>query len=319
MQVVQDIDIHEKNREEILPGFSEEFPYIATCAELDKYPDPYVPWHWHRTVELFWLKSGTLEYTTPGQKWTIRAGDGGFLNTNVLHASRVLPSGDSTIQLLHLFDPVLLSGGHGSRMEEKYILPVTVSGVEFLPLRHEIPEEAGILEKMKEAFSFSGAERGYEFRLRTALSEIWLGLLELMQESAVHGGKSRKRDDKIKMLMIYIHEHYSEPISVDDMAAVVHVSRRVCFRLFQESLHMTPVEYMRAFRLQKACQLLAGSRLSITEIGYACGLGSGSYFGKAFRQMYGCTPAQFRKKWHNRDNNGQEPDIHRLESVVSYP
>ena len=306
MQVVQDIDIREKNREEVLPGFSEEFPYIVTCAQLDKYPDPHVPWHWHRTAELFWLKRGTLEYTTPNGKWTVHAGAGGFLNTNVLHASRVIPSGDSTIQMLHLFDPVLLSGGHGSRMEEKYILPVTASGVEFLPLRPEIPEEAEILEKMKAAFSYSSTERGYEFRLRAALSEIWLGLMDLVRESPAHGGNGRERDDKIKMLMIHIHEHYSEPISVDDLAAVVHVSRRACFRMFQESLHMTPVEYMRVFRLERACRLLTGTDMPVTEIGYACGLGSGSDFGKVFRQRYGCSPLEFRKKWHDRDSSGHE-------------
>jgi transcriptional regulator GlxA family with amidase domain len=178
--------------------------------------------------------------------------------------------------------------------------------VEFLPLRPEIPEEARILEKMKEVFSFSPAERGYEFRLRAALSEIWLGIMELMEKSPTRSGNDGERNEKIKRLMVHIHEHYSEPISVDDLAAVVHVSRRACFRIFQESLHMTPVEYMRDVRLERACSLLTRTNLPVTEIGYACGLGSASYFGKAFRQRYGCSPLEFRKKWHDRDNYGHK-------------
>ena len=59
---------------------------------------------------------------------------------------------------------------------------------------------------------------------------------------------------------------------------------------------MTPVEYMRSYRLRKACQMLSGSREPVTQIAYACGLGSSSYFGKVFREQFGCTPAEYRKK-----------------------
>ena len=48
--------------------FSADFPYIATRAELDKYTEPFVPWHWHSSVELFYMESGALEYTTPNGK-----------------------------------------------------------------------------------------------------------------------------------------------------------------------------------------------------------------------------------------------------------
>lgn len=53
------------SREESLPGFSSDFPYIASRAELDKYPGQFVPWHWHQAVELFFIESGSLEYYTP--------------------------------------------------------------------------------------------------------------------------------------------------------------------------------------------------------------------------------------------------------------
>ena len=43
---------------------------------------------------------------------------------------------------------------------------------------------------------------------------------------------------------------------------------------------MTPVAYIRSYRVQAARQMLADSRMPITEIGYACGLGNASYFGK---------------------------------------
>ncbi len=304
MNHLQSIDINESTKEEMIFGFAPEFPYTATYAELDKYIDLQAPWHWHRAVELFYMQSGTLEYTTPKGKWVFPAGSGGFVNFNVLHTSRVVPSGDSAVQLLHLFDPTLLSGEHGSRIEEKYVLPLTTaSNVEMIPLSPDDPVQAEILEQIKQAFELSEQEWGYELKLRETLTYIWMKLFELARPAMEQRNANRDSDDKIKMLMVYIHEHYGEEISVEQLAQIAHISKRGCFRLFRENLHMTPVEYIRSCRLQKACLLLAKTAEPVTQIAYSCGLGSSSYFGKTFREVYHCTPVEYRKWWHNRDKN----------------
>lgn len=307
MKKIQSIELDESSKEELLPGFEPDFPYIATCAELSKYSEPIVPWHWHRTVELFYMESGTLEYTTPHGKWTFPAGSGGMVNSNILHSTSFRAMDRENVQLLHLFDPAFLAGEHGSRMETKYILPLTTAPcVELIPLCPADPAQAQILEKIRQAFELSEQEWGYEFRLREALTHIWLELFQLARPAMAQGGTNRDPDEKIKMLMVYIHEHYREPICVEDLARTAHISKRACFRLFQENLHMTPVEYIRGFRLRKACQMLAHTNGSITQIAYLCGLGSSSYFGKLFRQVYGRTPMEYRKQWHDSDKNGHQ-------------
>ena len=304
MQNIRSIQIHEESNEELLPGFSLDFPYIATCAELDKYIEPATPWHWHRTVELFYMESGTLEYTTPNGKWTFPAGSGGFVNSNVLHTSKVIPSGEETIQLLHLFDSELLAGVQTSRMDAKYIRPlISATGIEMIALSSKVPQQAALLEKIRKAFDLDEASWGYEFALRHQLTEIWLELLELVRGDLEASPKLNPSDEKMKAMMRFIHAHYHESISVDDIAKEAHISKRVCFRLFQENLHMTPLEYMTSYRLRKACQRLADTNESITQIAYSCGLGSSSYFGKIFRERYGCTPAAYRKDWHDCDKN----------------
>lgn len=306
MKHVHRHDIRPDTKEEILPGFTEEFPYIASYAELETFPEPMAPWHWHRAVEIFYMKSGTLEYTTPHGKWVFPAGSGGLVNANVLHTSKVMPCRDRNIQLLHLFDASFLSGGYGSRMESKYILPITsAAGLEMIPLYPDDPACAPMLEKLRQSFEIQEGEWGYEFRLRQQLTELWLEFFELARPRIERTEKHRDGDDKIKMLMVYIHEHYPEPISIDQLAQAAHVSKRVCFRLFQENLHMTPLEYLRGYRLRMACQMLQKTKEPITQIAYACGLGTSSYFGKTFREHYGCTPAQYRKKWQDRDTNGR--------------
>lgn len=299
MKNIQSIQLIEESKEEILPGFTPDFPYIATCAELDKYLQPFTPWHWHRTVELFYIKSGSLEYSTPNGKWVFPVGSGGMVNSNVLHTSRFQRGKDSNIQLLHLFDPTFLSGEHGSRIETKYILPLTTAaGVEMIPLFPENPAQAEVLQDIKNSFDLSEQEWGYELKLRDLLAHIWLKLFELARPDMEKSG-SKDSDEKIKTLIVYIHKHFQEEISVEQLAQTAHISKRTCFRLFQDNLHMTPVEYIRGCRLQKACQMLAQSNEPITQIAYSCGFGSGSYFGKMFRNKFSCTPLQYRKRWHD--------------------
>lgn len=300
MKNIQGIELNEDNREELLPGFTPEFPYIATCARLDKYLNSVVPWHWHRTVELFYIESGCLEYTTPNGKWIFPAGSGGMVNSNVLHSSRIQQSENRAVQFLHLFDPVFLSGGHGSRMETKYILPMTTApAIEMIVLDPKDQTQVEILNDIRQAFEISDQEWGYEFKLRESLANIWMKLFEVARPAMGGGYGNNNTDDKIKAIMVYIHEHFQESISVDQLAKYVHLSKRACFRLFQENLHMTPVEYIRSYRLQMACQMLAKGKESITQIAYTCGFGSSSYFGKIFHERFGCSPVQYRRKWHD--------------------
>lgn len=303
MKNVQSIQLIEESKEEILPDFTPDFPYIATCAELDKYIEPFTPWHWHRTVELFYIQSGSLEYSTPKGKWVFPAGSGGMVNSNVLHTSSFSNKEQCNIQLLHLFDPVFLSGGHGSRIETKYILPLTAAAdAEMIPLYPNDPVQAEILRDIKAAFALSEEEWGYEFTLREALTNIWLKLFALARP-VIENSSIRDSDDKIKILMVYIHKHYDEELSIEQLADAAHISRRSCFRLFQDNLHMTPLEYIQSYRLQKACQLLTKSMEPITRVAYSCGFSSGSYFGKLFREHFHCTPLEYRRQWHDRTKN----------------
>ena len=57
--------------------------------------------------------------------------------------------------------------------------------------------------------------------------------------------------------------------------------------------------------VQMACRLLRETQRSVSEIGYACGLGSSSYFGKVFREVTGSTPTDYRAKWQDRDIIGR--------------
>ena len=144
------------SREESLPGFSSDFPYIASRAELDKYPGQFVPWHWHQAVELFFIESGSLEYYTPGGTVFFPSGSGGMVNSNVLHRTRTASAYGKNVQLLHIFDVSLLDGGQGSRIGQKYIFPVVSdSELELISFSPAHPREEKILELIRGSFQLS--------------------------------------------------------------------------------------------------------------------------------------------------------------------
>ena len=68
MKKIQEIIFHPGSKEEILPDFMPDFPYIASWVESDRYMGCFAPWHWHKAVELFYIENGTLEYHTPEGK-----------------------------------------------------------------------------------------------------------------------------------------------------------------------------------------------------------------------------------------------------------
>lgn len=307
MKVVHSIEFHSGSKEEKLPGFSNDFPYIASRAELDRYMGKIVPWHWHKAIELFYMESGELEYYTPKGKMVFPAGSGGMVNSNVLHMTKPNMESDKNIQLLHIFDASIIAGEQGNLIGQKYVMPIVAAPqLEIIALYPSNPAHAKVLECIEKSFLLSKQDFGYEMRIRGALSEIWLSLFELSQQVMEEKEEHDKRNDKIKRMMVYIHEHYRDKIEVQELAAAAFLSERECFRVFHDCLHMTPIEYMRNYRLQMACQMLADGDESITYISHACGLGSSSYFGKVFREYVGCTPIQYRHKWQDSNIKGQK-------------
>ena len=175
--------IHEQDRQEELPDYSEDFPCIISRAEIDKYPRHYVPWHWHQPIELFYMESGELEYHTPGGVTCFPTGTGGIINSGVIHMTQPHAEKGETVQFLHIFDPFFLADSPRGRIARLYVLPYLNSNVEILSFSPSIPEQRELLSMLRDSFQIDENQMGFEITLRAALSAIWLKILDAMPES----------------------------------------------------------------------------------------------------------------------------------------
>ena len=106
--------------------------------------------------------------------------------------------------------------------------------------------------------------------------------------------KWRRWTDRLQKIMTFIHAHYGERISIDDMARAAAISRTEVFRCFQTVLRKKPIEYLTEYRLSIATILLASTDRTLSDISISCGFNSASYFGKVFREHHGISPKKYR-------------------------
>lgn len=92
----------------------------------------------------------------------------------------------------------------------------------------------------------------------------------------------------------YLETHFAEPLTLDQVAEAVHMSRYALCHRYKKISGMTVMDQLKKIRIAKARQLLQFSTAAVEEISRSCGFESPSYFGKLFRQETGRAPREYR-------------------------
>ena len=106
-------------------------------------------------------------------------------------------------------------------------------------------------------------------------------------------------NDKLVMnkLMDYMEEHISDPnLKIEDLADAVNLGRTVFYGKIKAIVGMTPIDFVRHIRIQRAEQLIAKSKDTFSSIAYSVGFADPKYFTKCFKKETGMTPSEYRQK-----------------------
>lgn len=102
-------------------------------------------------------------------------------------------------------------------------------------------------------------------------------------------------NEMMKKLMAFLEEHIADPeLKIEDLADAVHLGRSVFYGKIKSIVGMTPVDFVRHIRMQRAEVLIAKSDYSFSQIAYMVGFSDPKYFGKCFKKETGMTPSEYR-------------------------
>lgn len=100
----------------------------------------------------------------------------------------------------------------------------------------------------------------------------------------------------VQRMQDYIQKHYTEDVSLGDLAEVSHYSPWHSHRLFREYVGIAPAQYIRRLRLSNAAMRLKNEKVKIIDIALELGFGSVDGYTRAFYREFGMTPAEYAKK-----------------------
>lgn len=113
---------------------------------------------------------------------------------------------------------------------------------------------------------------------------------------------NRQNDDRqeniIEQLKEYIEQHLSENLSRGVLAKQVYLSEDYISKIFVKTTGTSIPNYISARRIEKAKEYIRNSSLSISKIALEVGYSNFSYFSKTFRDLVGCTPNEYRNRFH---------------------
>lgn len=268
------------------------FPFdIYPCTIPKDFPQ--VALHWQNSMELVFVKKGTGMVYVDLDPFTARAGDIFVFVPGMLHSLSQYP-GEAMEYENIIFDVELL-GGSSDLCYQRYLLPLQ-SGRLPLPSRLAPGHPCyGIALEHLRRLENVNRERmlGYELQVKGLL----LSLLSLLVSQSDGVPPSDNTDTRrLKTILQYVTMHYTETLPVAEAAAVCQCSPSHFMRWFKQMTGQGFTEYLNAYRLNTAAELLRTTDDTVLAVAEQTGFKNLSYFNRAFKTHYGLTPKEYRRR-----------------------
>ena len=145
---VSEFSVTDNLRESLRSGAG-GLPFSAQELNVIEYVNNCAKWHWHEFVEFSFVVEGEVECCTPKGTLTARAGDGYFINANVLHMVRMAAGANDAKYRVLQFNAGML--GAADSVLGRYVAPVEkCRRIEAVRLSREVPGQRAVLERMAE-------------------------------------------------------------------------------------------------------------------------------------------------------------------------
>ena len=281
---------------------SKNFPVIFSEDRMDEFLNGEFNYHWHNDFEFGMIIKGKARYyihygNNQEECRDLAEGDGVFINSKSLH--RVVQLKPGTVEFDFVFPSDLFSELPLGEIYQNNVVPILKSSLAGLFLHKNEEGDKPLLDSIKKMHRLKSYDQGYELNCLELMCRIWRQLFEKvskMKKLPDISKAEQMQDQRMRVMLSYIHAHYKEKIPVNSVAEAASISRSECFRCFRSVIGKTPAEYIMQYRLSQAARRLINTDMTLSEICFSCGFKSMSYFGKLFRENWGVSPGQYRRK-----------------------
>jgi len=238
--------------------------------------------HFHEFDKAVLLLDGRVDYTVEEKTYSLHPGDILCVPHHTIHRAEIDRSKPYERVILYI---------HRS-FTERY-------GLEdlFSPGRHLFTPEGEEAEELKKALTdYEKAEKDRDYGASVMRDSIFLQILVRIGRAGQGQIRvwKREHDPRLGDTVSFINAHLSEDITVDTLAERVYLSRYYFMRLFKEENGVTVHAYLRQKRLLYAARLIREG-IPAGKAAMESGFGDYSAFHRAFRELFGVTPAGLQK------------------------
>jgi AraC-like DNA-binding protein len=266
---------------------------------VNRYTSPYfeTPWHFHEEYELVYCENGFGQKYIGNSFSEYQQGEMALIGKNVPHlfmadasfyeAGATLKPSSVVIQFLEDFlgKPFF---NCAEMTEMKQVLSLSMNGLMITGKTKEAIRS--VMLQMLDAEKIGRLKYLLEiFGILSSSAE-----LQPLSLSTVSGINI---NDSLKMhkVLEYALANYKEDITIDEVAALTHLSPSAFCRYFRSRTQKTFLGFIIEMRLNEACKLLSQTDLSILDICYEAGFKNLSNFNRLFRKQFSKNPVEYRR------------------------
>jgi AraC-like DNA-binding protein len=143
----------------------------------------------------------------------------------------------------------------------------------------------GLEEELRER------EPGFGFMATAVFMQLICHLSRCFGRNPSPDGRALLR---IGEALSHLERNIQGEVNLDELASIAHMSRRSFLRVFQSATGTSPLAWLIAQRVRRACALLRTSDKRVTEIAFEVGFNDSNYFTRQFRRQTGCSPREYR-------------------------
>lgn len=251
--------------------------------------------HTHAKYEIYYFHSGKCRYWIGGSSIDLTPGDLIVMNGTREHGP-VMDDQYEYIRSTFLFDGTSVGSFAQQSSTVDVLKPFLISSHYHWRLNDEQKCEVEDILARINRFHQTGSLVSHK-RLSIAFYDLLLFIYERFQETSDSGKSLPSEKEKIvQNVMAYIEQHYMDDLTLDELAAQMHVSRFYLMKLFKQLTGSTLFDYINERRIKQAkVFFFLDTNRSVTDVCFQTGFKHLSHFSRTFKRIAGLTPEQYRK------------------------